>query len=77
MLFLTFSNTNIQFAKKKLIWRSYITIKALSTVKWVEFIDNKKFIKAALDAESKTFVMHILALEVLLSEITIHLSRTA
>ena len=42
MLFLTFNNANIQFAKKKFIWRSYTTAKALSTIKQVKLIHKKR-----------------------------------
>lgn len=52
MLFLTFSNANIQFVKRELIWRSYTIVEALQTIKQVEFINKKKFAKVALDAES-------------------------
>ena len=33
MLFLTFSNADVQFVEKELTWRSYITAKALPTIK--------------------------------------------
>ena len=75
--FLTFSNTNIQFAKKKLIWRFYTAAKALPTTKQVELINKKEFAKAALDDKSETFVVHVAALEALprLAKITIHPSQ--
>ena len=63
MLFLTFSNTNIQFAEKELTWRSYTAVEALSTTKRVKFINKKEFAKAVLDEESETFVVHVAALE--------------
>ena len=44
MLFLTFSNANIQFAEKELTWRSYTTAEALSTIKWVELIDKENLL---------------------------------
>ena len=44
IVFFTFGNINIQFAKKKLIWRFYTTKKALSTTQQVELIDKKKFV---------------------------------
>ena len=49
MLFWAFSNTNVKFAAWELTWRSYTTVKALPTNKQIEFIDKKKFAKAALD----------------------------
>lgn len=63
MLFWTFSNADILFAVWELIWRSYIPAMALLTIKRVELIDKKEFIKAALDKNFITFVMYIAALE--------------
>ena len=42
MPFLTFSNVNVQFAEKKLTWRTYITEEALSTIRQIQIIDEKK-----------------------------------
>ena len=72
MPFLTFSNADIQFAEKKLTWRSYIAAEALLTTKWVELIDKKKFPKRVLDEESETFVVYVAALEALLAGMAIH-----
>ncbi len=36
---------------------------ALSTTSQVELIDKKEFVKVALDENSETFIMHILAIE--------------
>lgn len=76
MLFLTFSNADIQFAEKKLTWRFYITAKVLPTTKQVELI-NKKFAKEALDKNSKTLMVHIAALEAPPVGMTIYSSQTA
>ena len=56
MLFLTLSNSNIQFAEKKLTWRSYTAKEALPTTRKVELIDKKEFAKAALNENIKAFV---------------------
>ena len=72
---MTFSNADIQFAERELTWRFYTTAKVLSTTKWVEFINKKKFAKAALDVELETFVMYIVVLEAL--GMTIHPSQIA
>ena len=77
MPFLAFSNVDIQFAEKELIWRSYTAAEALSTTKWVELIDKKEFAKATLDEESETFVVHIAILEAPLAGMAIHLSWVA
>ena len=62
MPFLTFSNVNVQFIEKELIWRSYTTAEALPTTKWVEFINKKEFAKVALDENSETLVVHMTSL---------------
>ena len=77
MPFLALSNANIQFAEKELTWRSYTAAEALSTTKRVELIDKKEFAKAALDEESKTFVVHVAALKAPLAGMAIHPSQAA
>lgn len=62
MLFLTFSNVNIQFVKKKLIQRSYIIAKALPIIKRIEIIDKKEFSKAALDRNIEAFGINVIFL---------------
>ena len=62
ILFLTFSNADIQFVKKELTWRSYTNAKTLLTTKWVELINNKEFAKAVLDEKFKTFVVYVASL---------------
>ena len=76
MLFLTFSNTNIPFTEKKLIWRFYTFAKTLSTIYQIELINKKEFIKVSLDKNIKVFVVYINSLS-LRSKIIIHLSRKA
>ena len=71
MPFLTFTNVDIQFAKKELIWRSYPTKKALATTRKVELIDKKEFAKVALDENIKAFVVHVSCLS-LGSKMTIY-----
>ena len=74
ILFLIFSNANIEFAElEKLTWRTYTAVKALLTTSWVKFIGKKKFTKAALDENSKTLVIHVSALKAII----IYLSRAA
>ncbi len=64
MLFLSLSNKDVEFAdQEKLIWRSYTAAEALPTTSWVELIDKREFVKAALDVNSETFVVHAAALE--------------
>ena len=59
MLFLKISNADMSFGKKTLTWKTYITNKALPTTEQVQIINKKDFIIAALDADSKTFVVHV------------------
>ena len=72
MCFLTFCNADIQFAKKKLIWRSYTVVEALQITKRVEIINKKELAKTALDKESETFMMHVATLEALLVGMVIY-----
>ncbi len=75
MYFLSLNNVDVEFAELgKLIWRSYIFAEALLTTSWVELIDKKKFAKAAINENSKTFVVHLSALHV--TQLLIYLSRT-
>ena len=53
------SNANMLFGKNTLIWKTYITNKALPTTKQVQIIDKKDFIIVTLDANSKTFLVHV------------------
>ena len=64
MLFLSLSNLDVGFAElKKLSWRTYTATEVLPTTSRVELIDKREFTKAALDANSEAFVVHMLALE--------------
>ena len=73
MLFLSFSNADIQFTEKKLIWRSYTAKEAPLIIQRIELIDKKEFAKVALDENIETFVLHMSSLS-LGSKMTIHLA---
>ena len=45
MFYLTFSNIDVSFAEQELIWRSYITAKALPITKWIKIINKKNSLK--------------------------------
>ncbi len=75
MLFLIFNNADFQFDAEKLTWRSYTATKALPTTSRVEHIDKREFAKVAMDKNSKTFVVHMSALDV--AESLIYPFRTA
>ena len=74
MSFVTFSNVDIQFAEKKLMWRIYTTAKALSTIQRKEFIKKEKFAKKALDKNIEAFRIHVSSLS-LKSRMTIYPTR--
>ena len=59
ILFLKISNANIAFGEGTLTWKSYTTNEALPTIKQVQLVDLKEFVIAALDMDSKTFVVHV------------------
>ena len=64
MPLLSLSNIDIEFAElKKFTWKTYIVAKALLTTSWVKLIRKKKFAKTALDKNSETFAMYVLASE--------------
>lgn len=63
MPFLSFSNTNVNFKAKGLNWRSYTTGESLRITNLVKLIDKREFAKATLDDNSKTYIVHIAALE--------------
>lgn len=75
MLFLSFNNANIKFAKpEKLIWRFYLVVKVLPTINQVELMNKKEFVKTVLDKNAKTFIMYFTALKTTKStEMLIHL----
>ena len=62
MPFLTFSNADIQFAEKKLTWRSYLVVEALPTTKQVQIIDRRKFAVVALAPDKEAFMVHVVYL---------------
>ena len=59
MPFLKISNADIAFGEGTFTWKSYITNEALPTTEQIQFVDQKKFVIAVLDADSETFVMHV------------------
>ena len=59
ILFLKLSNADVLFGEKALMWRTYTINKALITTEQVQIIDKKDFVMAALDANSKMFVVHV------------------
>lgn len=75
MFFLALSNIDIKFDAKKLTWKKYTVVKAMPTIRQIKLIDKQEFMKAALNKASKTFVLHIAALEALVSIKTLDPTR--
>ena len=59
MPFLTFSNNNVQFAKKKFTLKNYTNAKVLSTIQRIKLINKEKFAKSELDENITSFVVYI------------------
>ena len=59
MPFLKISNADVSFGERTLTWKTYTTIEALPTTEQVQIIDKKNFVIVALDANSKTFMVHV------------------
>ena len=63
ILFLSLSNTDVKFAElKKPTWKIYNAAEVLSIPNQIELIDKREFAKVALDENSETSIMYILAL---------------
>lgn len=58
MLFLTLSNTKLNFLKQELNWRLCITVEALLTTKQIELIEKKKFAAIVFNLNDETFVVY-------------------
>ena len=63
MPFLKISNADVSFGKKTLTWRTYTTNEVLPTTKRIQIVDLKEFVIAALDVNSKMFVVHVVIWE--------------
>ena len=59
MLFFKISNADMSFGEGTLTWRTYTTNKVLPTIKQIQIVDPKKIVIAALDVNSKTFVVYV------------------
>ena len=65
----------MSFSEGTLTWKSYTTNKALPTTKRVQLVDPEEFVIAALDADSKNFVVYVAVRE--REEITIDPDKKA
>ena len=59
MPFLKLSNADVLFGEGTLIWKFYTTNKVLPITEQVQLINLPEFVIAALDVNSKTFVVHV------------------
>lgn len=62
MLFISFSNVDVKFAKKDLTWNLYSVSETLPTIKRVQLIDRKEFAAVALDLDKEAFVVQVACL---------------
>ena len=62
MPFLTLSGADVNFAGRKLRWKTYTTEEVLPTTRRVELVGKKEFAAAALDPEYETYVVHVTSL---------------
>ena len=59
IFFLKFNNVDVLFNEEILTLRTCTTNETLSTTKQIQIINIKNFVIAAMDVDSKTFVIHI------------------
>ena len=71
--FIALRNADIQFDIKSLTSESYSAAEALPTARRVELINKHEFAQTTLDERSKTFVVHVVAMEAL--DLAIHPSQ--
>ena len=62
MLYLTFSNANIDFFDWKLRWKNYTTEKTLLITRYIKLVERKEFGTIVLDSEYETFVIYVISL---------------
>lgn len=72
--FLTFNKLKMNFADRKLNWKTYISNETLPKTQQVEIINQKNFMAAALALEKKTFIIYIAYLR---SKMSIYLAQEA
>lgn len=75
ILFLTFRNPNIYFAKKKLIQIFYTKAKASPNIKQIELIHRKEFAKIVLDENVEAFIVQMTSLNLRKLKMSIHPPR--
>ena len=59
IFFLKINNADVTFDERTLMYKFYTTSKALSTTERVQLFNLKKFVIAALDVDSKPFVVYV------------------
>ena len=59
MPFLKISNVGIAFGERTLTWKTYTTNEALPTTEQIQVVKLKEFVIAALDTDSKTFIVYV------------------
>lgn len=64
IIFFIYLDINVQFARKKLIEKNYMTVEALPTIKKLELINKKEFVIVVLNINIKIFVIYVLILKI-------------
>lgn len=67
---------DIQFDTESFIWKSYMIVKLLPIARGIELIDKQEFAKAALDMNSKPFIVYIAVLKARKLTMTIYFFQT-
>lgn len=75
MYFFSFFDVNIRFVEREITWKRYITAKTLSITQKVKLIGKKKFVTAALDADSEISIVHVAALNIKSINMAVYLSQ--
>lgn len=75
MLFLSLSNAKVEFDVRKLIWRTYTTVKAMPIIKKVELVDKYEFVKTAFNKNSETLILYVTILKVIAINTGVYLLR--
>ena len=68
--FLTLSDIDVDFLDQGLWWRTYTIKKSLTTIRYVELVEKKKFAAAVLDLKHKTFIVYIVSLSAIFLNFT-------
>ena len=77
IFFLALKSVDVDFSGWELWWKTYITKKALSTTRCVDFMGKKEFAAAVFDSKHGTYVVHVafLSSTLFIAFLDVHLFR--